>query len=144
MDTYFLIKIYFGLVGVVILVLFGILWREKVRPSRTSCSRVLVLLTRNGEGCMEGILRGLRRLRERGYNFETVIVDCNSQDQTPLILGKFYTKHPFFTWIKIKEDFSLKFIFPFCRGKLLWVLSLDERTDVRQVVEKAGSFFSKG
>lgn len=75
--------------AVILIALVALWWGSRATPDGAQLS--VVVTVRNKQDCIEGILRELSMLNGRGWRgleYETIVVDNHSDDQTPVIVAR--------------------------------------------------------
>jgi hypothetical protein len=130
--------------GLVVHGLRRLLVRRPAGSGRTAVLASLLVVARNSQDVIEGVLRDLIARYgwwpETGPGFEVVVVDVGSTDDTPAILRRLVRSAAGFIQVVRLEDWTygvergpddaLTVGLPLCRGRTIRVIDLDRpRTD---------------
>lgn len=103
---------------------------EFVRPPDVS----FVILVRNMEHEIEDLIRYLvKEIVDGGHECDAVIVDCGSDDLTPIILKRLATEMDTITFVTgTSVARPVAEVMPLCRGAVVHILDLTSRLNVEQ------------
>lgn len=105
------------------------IWELFLSPRLVELPGVSFLIgVRNGEQEIEELIRYLgREIEATGLVCDVVVVDCNSEDLTPLILARLAQQLPFLQLFRLNGGRNLADGLPLCRGGVVHVLELGTR-----------------
>lgn len=114
---------------------------ELVRPPDAS----FIILIRNMEYEVEDLMRYLvSELEDGGHEYDTVVVDCGSDDLTPVILQRLAGEMPALTVVcSLKAVRPVAEVLPLCRGSVVHVLDLTNRLKTRQFMTVVSSLLRR-
>ncbi|CVK19913.1 hypothetical protein [Sporomusa sphaeroides] len=94
----------------------------------------LVILVRNLEYEVEDLIRYLaNEMADGGQECDAVVVDCGSDDLTPIILSRLAVEIPALTVVSTERAARpVTEVLPLCRGAVVHVLDLTSRLQIEQ------------
>lgn len=136
-----------GWVGVIIItavLLFLYQFSEMIRkgwPENKKEKVTFLLVTKNKEKVIEGIIRGLMNIRKKGYpEYEVVIVDKGSRDDTLPILYKLSKEYSDLTivtsYYRFTKDSLLSIVKEKCQGEIVYYFNLIDEIKPLTVVKE--------
>lgn len=110
---------------------------ELMRPPDAS----FIILIKNMEYEVEDLMRHLvSEMEGGGHEFDTVVVDCGSDDLTPVILQRLAGEMPVLTVIRsVRTPRPVAEALPLCRGSVVHVLDLTNRLKSEQFMAVVSS-----
>lgn len=101
----------------------------------------LIILLKNMEYEVEDLMRYLvRELEEGSHGFDAVVVDCDSDDLTPVILQRLAGEMPALTIVHSRSPLRpVSEAMPLCRGSVVHVLDLTTRLKTEEFIAVVAS-----
>lgn len=103
----------------------------------------LIILVRNMEHEIEELVRYLvGEMHEGGHEYDAVLVDCGSDDLTPIIMARLASDCEILTVISAgRTDRPVSEALPLCRGAVVHVFDLTSRLSMQEFMVVTTSLF---
>lgn len=133
-----------GVIMITAVLLFLYQLSKKIRkgwPENRQVKVTFLLVTKNKEKIIEGIVRGLMHMGKKGYpDYEVVVVDKGSKDDTLPILYKLTREYPALTvvtsYYRFSKESVLLVVKDKCQGDIIYYFNLIDEIKPLTVVKE--------
>lgn len=103
----------------------------------------ILLFVSNKEQSIEGIMRRVLKIQQKLTEFELIVIDKNSFDQTPLILMKLSNRY-YFNFIELTKNETDKLDQPFIHASTNLIYCIDiDNTNLDEVLYNIKNHFNR-